>query len=103
MKPVIAYALVIIGATQLVGMLVGNIVALPFAMAIPHHLKQRIVPLLEVLVGGGAVVAAIVLFWLLSVPFTIFVPLIVASWLTFYFFSYHQEKVGWFASLAGVF
>src|SRR6266481_830069 len=103
MKSVIAYASTILGLTQLVGMLVGNIVSLPVAMAVPHHLKLRIVPLLEVFPGAAALVAAITLFWLLSVPVTIFVPLIVAGWLTFYFLAYYQSRVEWYASVAGVF
>jgi hypothetical protein len=102
MKSVIAYALVIVGVTQLVGMLVGSAIALPVAMVMPHTLKVRLLPLLEVFHGAAALTAAVTLFWLLSVPISVLLPLIVGAWLTFYFFSYGQSKAAWFATIAGI-
>jgi hypothetical protein len=102
MRALIAYALVVIGVTQLVGMLVGGAISLPIAMLVPHTLKVRLLPLLEFFHGAAALAAAVTLFWLLSVSISIVLPLIVGAWLTFYFFSYGQSKVAWFAMIAGV-
>lgn len=102
MKAIIAYALVIIDLTQLVGMLVGSAISLPIAMVLPDQMKRRIMPLLEFFYGAAALAAALVLLWLLSVSITVALPMIVGVWLTFYFFSYGQSKVAWFATVAGV-
>ena len=101
-KAVVAYALVVVGVTQLVGMLVGSAVSLPIAMLVPHSLKLRLLPLLEFFHGAAALSAALVLFWLLKVSITVLLPIIVGAWLTFYFFSYGQSKVAWWATVAGV-
>ena len=58
MKVVIAYALVIIGLTQLVGMLVGGAISLPIAMLLPYSVKPRVVPLLEFFHGAAALAAS---------------------------------------------
>jgi hypothetical protein len=102
MKAVIAYALVIVGVTQLVGMLVGSAISLPIAMLVPHSLKLRLLPLLEFFHGAAALAAALLLFWLLGVSITALLPIIVGAWLTFYFFSYGQSKVAWWATVLGV-
>jgi hypothetical protein len=103
MKPVIAYALVVIGVTQFVGMLVGSVISLPIAMLLPHGpVKMRVVPLLEFFHGAAALAAALVLFWLLSVPISLILPIIIGAWLTFYFFSYGQQKSAWIANIVGI-
>ena len=102
MRTVIAYALVILGVTQLVGMFVGGLITVPIAMITPHELKTRVQQVLEFFHGAAALAAAIALFWLLSVPVTVVLPLIIGAWLTFYFFAYGQSKIAWVAIVAGV-
>jgi hypothetical protein len=102
MKPVIAYSLVIIGVTQLVGLWAGSAIILPIARVVPYALKVRVLPLLEFFNGVAALATAIVLFWLLNVSIPTLLPLIVGAWFTFYFFSYGQSNVAWFAAIAGV-
>jgi hypothetical protein len=88
-KTLIAYALVVIGVTQLLGILVGTVIDLPIAMLLPHGpVKMRIVPLLEFFNGAAALAAALALFWLLSVSISLILPIIIGAWLTVYFFSF---------------
>ena len=103
MKAVIAYALVIVGVTQLVGILVGGAISLPIAMLVQHWSSNpRLLSLLEFFNGAAALAAALLVFWLLGVSITVLLPIIVGTWLTLYFFSYAQSKVAWWATLAGV-
>ena len=102
MKQIIAYALTILGITQLVGLLVGIIVSLPIAMAMPDRLKPKLVPLADFFTGAASLAAAITLFWLLGAPVTVFVPIVITSWLSFYFLGYQQRKSEWLSSFAGV-
>ena len=99
MRTVIAYALVVIGVTQLVGIFVGNVIILPLAKLVPDALKIRLLPLLEFFNGAAALAAAITLFWLLRVSISVWLVLIVGAWLTF---SHGQSKIAWFATIAGV-
>ena len=103
MKAVIAYALVVIGVTQFVGMLVGSVISLPIAMLLPHGpVKMRVVPLLEFFNGAAALAAALALFWLLGASISFVIPIIIGAWLTFYFFSYGQQKSAWVATIVGI-
>jgi len=102
MKPILAYALVILGVTQLAGLFVGSIVSLPIAMAVPHSLRFRLVPVLEVFHGAASLTAAITLFWVLAIPVTVLVPLIVACWISFYFLAYQQSRIAWFSCVVGI-
>jgi hypothetical protein len=102
-KTLIAYALVVIGVTQLLGILVGTVIGLPIAMLLPHGpVKMRIVPLLEFFNGAAALAAALALFWLLSVSISLILPIIIGAWLTVYFFSYGQQKSAWVANIVGI-
>ena len=102
MKATIAYALVILGVTQMLGMLVGGLISVPIAMITPHDLKLRVQQTLEFFHGAAALAAALTLFWLLSVSITVALPMIVGAWLTFYFFSYGQSKIAWIATVVGI-
>ena len=102
MKSVIAYALLVVGLPQLVGLLVGSLVSLPFALLIPHHLKFRLVPLLEVFPGSAALAAAVALFYVLAVSVSAAVPIILACWISFYFLAYQQRKIEWVAFSLGI-
>src|SRR5260370_42595135 len=94
MKAVIAYALVIVGVTQLVGILVGGAISLPIAMLVQHWWSNpRLLSLLEVFNGAAPLAAALLVFWLLGVSITVLLPIMVGTWLTLYFFSYPQWKL----------
>jgi uncharacterized protein YneF (UPF0154 family) len=93
-KTVIAYALVVVGVTQLVGMFVGSAITLPIAKLVPYStLKIRLLPLLEFFNGVAALAVAVTLFWLLGVPISVLLPLIVGAWLTFYFSHTASQKL----------
>jgi len=44
MKGAIAYTLIIFGFTQLIGMWIGGVIALPIAWLVPPALKLRVLP-----------------------------------------------------------
>ena len=106
MKTVIAYALVVIGVTQFLGLLVGGLIAVPIGMLLPHGpVKVRVgPPLMEFFNGAAALACALALFWFLGVSISFVLPIIVAAWLTFYFFFRSpEEKSPWVGAIVGIF
>jgi hypothetical protein len=107
MKSFFAYALLVIGVPLLAGVAIGGIITVPIARLL--HSQTRItlsnslyLEYLEVVNGLVASVAGAVLFRLFGLTAGVIVPGIMAAWVTFYFFSYHQPKRAWASWLAGI-
>lgn len=94
-RAIIAYILLVAGLTNTIGLLIGSLLTVPLSWLIPHALRLRVIHVLGVFSGFGAMLAAFTLFWLLGVSFSIAIPIIIAVWTTFYYFSFHQSLVEW--------
>jgi hypothetical protein len=105
MKAFIAYALLVIGVPVFVGMAVGSILTMPIARLLHSKTKISLSNLLylEIVNGFVASVAGAFLFRIYGLTAGIAVPVIMAAWVTFYFFCYRQPKREWVSWLAGLF
>lgn len=103
MKQILAYALLVIGLTNFVGVALGDLIGLPIAWLCPHPVRIRVVPFLGLFGGLGSIIAALTLFWLLGLHSGISIPIITAAWISFYFLSYHQSRIEWLSYLIGIF
>jgi hypothetical protein len=104
MKTVIAYALVIIGIPNLVGILFGALVQTPIIglLSVSGKFRLTVLPYMEVFCGFGAVVAAILLFHFLGATLSIAIPILIAAWMSFYFWRYKQSPQAWCSWLVGI-
>jgi hypothetical protein len=108
MKAFFAYALLVVGVPVFVGMAIGGIITAPLGRLL--HTKTslslttgpRLADFLEVADGFMASVAGAFLFRLFGLTPRPAVPIIMSTWITFYFFAYHQPKQAWVSWLAGL-
>jgi hypothetical protein len=104
-KSFFAYALLVIGIPVFAGLAIGGILTMPIARLL--HSKTQIslsnLLYLEIVNGFVASLAGAVLFRLFGLTAGVIIPGIMAAWVTFYFFSYHQPKRAWASWLAGIF
>jgi hypothetical protein len=100
-----AYALLIIGIPLFVGMAVGSVLTIPIAWLLRSKTKVSMTNLLylEGVNGFAAACAGAFLFRIFGLTPGIAVPVIIAAWVTVYFFWYHQPKSAWVSWLAGIF
>jgi hypothetical protein len=101
MKQILAYAILIIGLPNWIGLLTGLLVA-PVAWAFPHPLRLRVAPLLGVFNGLGTIISALLLFWLFGLTSGLSLPVISAVWISLYFLVYHQSRIEWLSWLVGI-
>ena len=92
MKTFIAYALLVIGIPVFVGLNIGSILTMPIVRVLHSKTKISLSNLLylEVVDGFAASVAGALLFRVFGLTAGVAVPVIMAAWVTFYFFAYHQ-------------
>jgi hypothetical protein len=104
MKVFIAYTLLVIGIPVFIGLAVGTILTMPITRLLHSKTKISLSNLLylEIVNGFAASVAGAFLFRIFGLTAGIVVPIIMAIWATFYFFSYHQPKRGWVSWLIGL-
>jgi hypothetical protein len=104
MRTAIAYALVVVGIPNLVGIFLGALVMFPIIglLGLSGKFRLTVLPYLEVFCGFGAAVAALFLFHLLGATPSIAVPVIIAVWMSFYFWRYKQSPQAWCSWLVGV-
>ena len=88
---IIAYLLLVSGFGNTIGLLGGYALSAVVSRLIPMRYKSLLVPVVVVLSGFGAMLAALTLFWLLSLSFNIAIFLIVAFWTVCYCFLFHQR------------
>jgi hypothetical protein len=105
-KTFIAYTLLVIGIPALAGMVIGTILTVPIMRLL--HAKTSIsttnlMLYLETVNGFVAAVVGALLFRLFGLTPGPAVPLTIAAWITYYFFSYHQPKRAWVSWLLGIF
>jgi hypothetical protein len=101
-----AYALNVVGIPILVGMLVGLLISLPITLIGKFrgglHILFKASDILEFFDGVGAILVAILIFRLLGVTLTIFVPFIIVLEISCYFWIKSQSRVAWCSWLVGI-
>jgi hypothetical protein len=105
MKAFAAYAILVLGVPVFIGLVVGTVFTMPITRLLHNKTSISLSNLfyLEIVNGFVASLAGAFLFWIFGLTPGIAVPLIIAAWATFYFFSYHQPKREWISWLVGLF
>lgn len=104
MKAIVAYALLVIGIPQIVGVILGGVLTAPIGRLLHSRTNISLTNLqfLETINGVIAALAGAVLFRIFGLNAGATVPVIMAVWVTLYFFSYHQPVRAWISWLAGL-
>ncbi len=110
MKVSLAYIMVLLGLPLFGGLVFGGLFSLLFVWLCWISEFMRKIYLnsnLELFAGYGTEYSALLLFHYLGVQITIFVPLIMAVELAFYFYIYHSDRISsfikWFIYNIGIF
>jgi hypothetical protein len=101
MKVVIAYALLIIGIPNYVGLLIGGLIRVPLAWAAPYGARSRVLNVSGVFCGLASIASALLLFWL-EVHAGLAVVALSTAWVSFYFLVYHQSRLEWLCYVGGI-
>jgi pimeloyl-ACP methyl ester carboxylesterase len=105
MKQIVAYAILIIGLPNYIGLSMGGLLGASVAWICPDPLKERIVIpfFFQLLNGMASILSALVLFRLFGLTPGLSLPIISAVWITVYFFHYRQSQIiRWLSWLAGI-
>jgi len=110
MKTAVAYALLVIGLPQMIGMACGSfivpIVAKPVRYLLRHASTRVVfaaVQYLEIINAMVASLAGALLFRLFGLTAGFAVPVVMTAWVMFYFLAYRQPKDTWIVWLVGIF
>src|SRR5262249_37502226 len=96
-----AYALLVIGVPNYLGVILGALFV-PLAWPFPTSARLYVIQLLEFPKGVISMLLARAMFYFLHVPTHWAILAISIAWITFYFFSYGQSKLGWVCFVAGL-
>src|SRR6266545_4124904 len=101
MRAFFAYAMLVLGVPVYVGAATGFVMA-PLAWPFPDSKKRAVLDVLKVAQGIFSIGAALLIFRFLSVPAGISVLLIPLTWISVYYYSFHQPLVPWVMHVTGI-
>jgi hypothetical protein len=101
MKAFFAYALLVIGLPNYIGVIAGA-VFMPLAWPFPYPARLAVIQLLNFPKGIVSILLARVMFYLFGVPAHWAILAISIIWISIYYISFKQPKLGWVSFVAGL-
>jgi hypothetical protein len=101
MRPILAYALLIIGVPNYVGV-IASVIFIPLAWPFPYPARFTVIELLNFPKGIVSILLARFMFHLFGVPEHWAVLAISVAWISWYFTAFRQPKLGWISFVAGL-
>lgn len=101
MKAVLAYALLIVGIPNYLGVIAG-VLFMPLAWSFPYPARLSVIQLLNFPKGIISIVLARFIFYLFGLPPHWAILVISAVWISIYYASFKQPRLGWISFLGGL-
>lgn len=101
MKAFLAYALLVIGVPNYIGVFAG-VVFMPVAWAFPYPARDTVIQLLNFPKGVVSILIARALFYLSGLPAHWAILGISVVWISIYYIVYKQPRLGWISFISGL-
>jgi hypothetical protein len=100
-KAFFAYALLVIGLPNYIGVIAG-VIFMPLAWAFPYPARLAVIQLLSFPNGIISMLVARGMFYLFDVPTHWAILAISIIWISIYYVSFNQPKLGWASFIVGL-
>ena len=101
MKAFLAYTLLVVGIPNYIGVITGALF-MPLAWPFPYPARLSVIQLLNFPKGMLSIILATYMFSLFGLPEHWTILVISAVWISIYYASFKQPRLGWISFLAGL-
>jgi hypothetical protein len=101
MKAFLAYALLVIGVPNFIGV-IASVIFIPLAWPFPYPARLSVIQLLNLPKGIISILLARGMFHLFGLPGHWAILAISVVWISIYYLSFKQPKLGWVSFIAGL-